>query len=310
LGWAIAAGEHALAAGMAAELAEYWDRRGQSAEGQAWMERLLPLAPALGQPLRSRLQADAAFLAYRTGAFRAAVGLAERVQAEADSAPEALVMACNSAALAAQILGDQSTAHAAFCEALALAERAGLSNHIVGMQLNLGVLELIEGRLARAEQWLWISHAQAEQLGLPRLQGIALIALGFVAVLSGNGAAAARLRDGLELLQRVEERTFLVYGLLACAALAILRGEPLRAAALYGAGTSLARRQGLAVTLPLLQIVQSRLAEARAQGGPAAFDAAEADGGALTLADAVARALAWLHTEVPAASAAATHAHA
>jgi predicted ATPase/DNA-binding SARP family transcriptional activator len=311
LGWMIAAGEHAHAAGMAAELAEYWDRRGLTAEGQAWMEQLLPVTSALGQPLRSRLQAEAAFLTYRAGAFHETVNLAELARVEADAAPEALVMACNSAALAAQALGDQSTARASFGEALALAERAGLGNYVAGVQLNLGVLELIEGRFAQAEQWLWTSHARAEQLALPRLQGIALIALGAVAVLRSDGlAASARLSGGLELLRRVQETTFLLYGLLGCAALAILRGEALRAAALYSAGTSQARRQGLTFTLPLLQIVERPLAEARGQGNPGAFDTAEADGGTWSLADAVERALVWLRTAAPADSAAAAPAHA
>jgi hypothetical protein len=80
--------------------------------------------------------------------------------------------------------------------------------------------------------------------------------------------------------------------------------------ALYGAGTSLARRQGLTFTLPLLQIVERQLAEARGQGNPAAFDTAEADGGTWSLADAVERALAWLHAEAPAESAAVAPAHA
>jgi hypothetical protein len=219
-------------------------------------------------------------------------------------------MASNSAALAAEALGDRSAARASFGEALALAERAGLGNYVAGVQLNLGVLELIEGRFVQAEQWLWTCHSRAEQRALPRLQGIALIALGAVAVLSSDEpAAAARLRDGLELLPRVQETTFVLYGLLGCATLAILRGEPFRAAALYGAGTSLAQRQGLTFTLPLLQIVERRLAEARGQGNPAAFDTAEAEGGMWSLADAIERALAWLHAQAPAGSTAASPAH-
>jgi hypothetical protein len=120
---------------------------------------------------------------------------------------------------------------------------------------------------------------------------VALVTIGYITSLRGKpGRASALLRDGLQQLILARETIYLMYGLLACAGHATLQQQPLRAAALFGAGMRLAEHARLAFVQGVLELVLAHIEQARAQSDPEAFDRALQHGRLLSLDAAVAQA--------------------
>jgi MalT-like TPR region len=156
-------------------------------------------------------------------------------------------------------------------------------------QFNLGMVYLIQGELVQAESMFWANYEPWEQRQHPRYTGVALAALGYIAVLRGDPQQASMLlRDALHHLIQVRETTYLLYGLLACSGLATILQQPLCAAMLFGAGTYHAANVRLAFIRGVLTMAHAHIERARAQSTPEAFDRALQHGRSLSLDEAVA----------------------
>jgi predicted ATPase len=289
LHWAFEAGEHELAARIVSAVFWYWDTRGLLEEGQSWIAQMLRRAATLPYPWRARVPTYASYLAYRRGSPAEATSLAATVIDDAQAAPEDWALALRVTGLSALQADDLSSARQHFEHALAFAQDHALPAAIAAAQFNLGMLYLIQGQLNQAESMFWISYTPWEQQQHPRYTGVALVTLGYIAVLRGEPQhARTLLRDGLRQLILAQETIYLLYSLLACAGFATLQQRPLDAAALFGAGTRQAEHVQLAFIRGALALVHTQIERARAQCTPEAFERALQHGRSLALEEAVA----------------------
>jgi tetratricopeptide (TPR) repeat protein len=289
LHWALDTGKHTLATRIASSVFWYWDTRGLLEEGQSWIAQVLGRGSAVPYPWRSRVRAYASYMAYRRGYPVEATDLAGIVIDDSQAAAEDRALALRVVGLAALQANDISSARPHFERALAFAQDNGLRAAVASAQFNLGLLLLIQGEPAEAESIFWASYEPWEQQQHPRYTGVALITFGYIALLRDEPQqASAMLRDGLRQLMLAQEMTFLLYGLLACAAFAAIRQWPLQAAALFGA----TKRHAASVRLPfvpgVLALVQEHIERARDQSSPELFEGALQRGRSLALDEAVA----------------------
>jgi tetratricopeptide (TPR) repeat protein len=295
LHWAFESGEHELAARIVSAVFWYWDTRGLLEEGQSWIAQTLRRAATLPYPWRARVPTYASYLAYRRGSPAEATSLAALVIDDAQAATKDRALALRVTGLSALQADDFPSARWHFEHALAFAQDYELPAAIAAAQYNLGMVYLIQGQLDEAESMFWISYAPWEQQQHPRYTGVALVTLGYIAVLRGElQQASILLRDGLRQLILAQETIYLLYGLLACAGFATLQQRPLDAAALFGAGTCHAEHMRLAFVRGALALVHTQIEHARAQSAPDAFERALQHGRWLSLDEAVALAQALL----------------
>jgi non-specific serine/threonine protein kinase len=295
LHWALEAEEHQLAARIVSAMFWYWDTRSFLEEGQAWLAQVLRRSAALPDPLHARVYAYASYLAYRRGSSAEATSLAAVVIDNPRAAIDDQALALRINGLAALQADDITSARGHFEYALAFAQDHKLPVAIAAAQFNLGILYLIGGELEQAEAMFWANYAPWEQQQHPRYTGVALVTLGYIAVLRGDAQrAGALLQEGLQQLIRAKETTFLLYVLLACAGFAALQQRPLDAAALFGAGVRHAATVRLTFIRSVLALVRAPIERARAMSTPEAFEQALQRGQALTLDEAVVLAQALL----------------
>jgi predicted ATPase/DNA-binding SARP family transcriptional activator len=292
LDWSIHAGEQEIAARIVGSLLWYWDTRGLIEEGRSWNAQVRRLNAALRPSLHARLRAQAGYLAYRHGQPEEAAGLAATVVADAQATVEDRALALRVVGMAALETDDVFRARQHFDHALAFAQDHGLLRDVAGAQFNLGLLFLIRGELTHAEAMFWTNYTYWEQEQHPRYTGVALVALGFIAVLRGDlEQASALLQDGLQQLIQSGDMPYLVYGLLACSVLATRQQRPQEAAALFGAATRHAENAGLRFVRELWVLTQRQVEQAREQLAAEEFDRALQDGRSLSFDQAVALAL-------------------
>ena len=189
--------------------------------------------------------------------------------------------------------GDYPAAARRYAEAEALARAAGDGWILANILDNRAILAHREGdyRLSRRlrEEVLAVRRAHRDPRGI----GVALGALGWVALAEGDTATArARLTEALSVLRDAGYVWGVPSYLGVLAQVTAVQGHPERAARLWGAAA--AQGQAL-VGRPLRTDRGVELDQAasalRAQLGDAAFDAAWAEGQAMTLEQAVAYAL-------------------
>jgi tetratricopeptide (TPR) repeat protein len=178
-------------------------------------------------------------------------------------------------------------------ETVTIAAGAGLVQEAHSLS-NLGELELAEGRTAEAIVLFERGLAAAQELGYEnaRVGCLVNIAIGRSAIGDHRGAAEAA---GLALPALVRERRLheLIPCLLVAAGIAGASGAPAAAGQLLGAAQEIRRRMGVE-PWPTDQLMEERVRAAGSAPGAPVFDDAVAQGGALSIDDAVALAQAEL----------------
>jgi hypothetical protein len=289
LHWALDAGEHMLAAEIASSVFWYWDTRGLLEEAQSWIAQVLRGVATVPQPWRERVRAFASYLAYRRGFPAEATDLAKLVIDDPQTIAEDRALALRVIGLAALQADHITSAQLHFERALAFAQNHGLRAEVATAQYNLGLLRLIQGELVEAESILRASYAPWEEQQHPRYTGIALITLGYIAMLRAEPEqASALLQDGLRQLILAKDMTYLLYGLLACAAFAAIQQRPQQAAALFGATTRHAEKVHLPFVPRVLALAYTHIEQARSQSAPEVFEGALERGRFLSLDEAIA----------------------
>jgi predicted ATPase/DNA-binding SARP family transcriptional activator len=286
--WALEAAEHELVVRIVSAAFWYWDTRGLLEEAQSWIVQALHQDAVLPYPWRARARAYASYLAYRRGYSTEAAELAAMVAADDQAIAEDRALALRVIGLSALQTDDIASARRYFEQALEFAQDHELRIAIAAAQYNLGLLHLLQDDLAQAEAMLWASYEPWEQQQHPRYIGVALVTLGYIAALRGESHQASMLlRDGLQQLILAQEKTYLLYGLLACAGFATIQQQPLYAAVLFGAGTRHAANMQLAIIRGVLTRLREHIEQARAQSEPEQFSQAMRQGHQLTLDEAV-----------------------
>lgn len=234
--WALESGAEAQALELAAGLCRFWLVRGQEAEGMEWLEAALRRTERL-RPTEERAQAlwACGSLASRQSAYQEARRCLEtslaifRALGNQQGAAQAL---CELGMLALYER-DFPAARAALEEGIPVLEQAGDTWEL---PIALGVLSIVafeQGDYAQARTLMERNVARARRLRNPWHLGVALTRLGELSRFEGDLVQAERCyTEALSLFQQMENINLSAMILGNLSQVALLRGDPRRAAVL------------------------------------------------------------------------------
>jgi predicted ATPase len=286
---------------LAGSLWYFWFARGCLREGRSWLEGLLEQAGTAGRAAISP--------AVWAGALNGAAWLAY-VQTDYDrvvpSAEESLALSRelgDSAGLCSPLTslgcvaldrGDYTRATPLLEESLTHARAAANTWWTAVSLINLGLLDGLKGDLERARERLEESLVVGRASGDARNIAYALDNLGTFAISQGDlPRAQTLLAESLPLHRDLRDTTGAAEGLEDMAWIAVARGEPRQAARLLGAAEALRDASGAARPEYLLALVDRTTTAAREALGMEEYEAAWAEGGALSWEQAIEAALAF-----------------
>ena len=290
---ATAAGDADTAVSLLAPLWRFWLMRGNIGEGRALADAALALGG--GRPEdRARAANGAGILAGEQNDFTAAKAHFEESLALAREIGEVdrEARASNNLAILAIYAGDYEAAIASYDKAVEIARRSGDQRGLSLMLLNLGIanddaghreraIELLEEAMVIARDVADTGHLCSTQRSFAR-----------VLLDVDTPRALGLLHESLEIARDLGDRDAMVEALETAASATTNRGDPGTGALLWGAAAALRTEAG-AIRRPDDEPFAAQVeATLRETLGPDAFAAGVAEGAALTLDDAVERALA------------------
>ncbi|MGE0540735.1 MAG: hypothetical protein AB7R89_11210 [Dehalococcoidia bacterium] len=294
LTWALAAGEGELALELCASLSRFWYIRGYFREGRDWSARALAAAPDALPSTRAAMLHGAAALAIQHDlvAARPLIEASVALWRADGSDRRGLARSLTLLAILARLGRDGATARAACEEALAIYAEAP---DPWGQWLALGELGWVaegQGDHTTARRLMEESLALARGSGTPIDNALQLNSLGTVAIRQGDaGGAMTRHREALLLTRELGAREVMAGALEGLAAVAAAREQYERAARLLGVATAL---RALIDSPPFAhyEVERRRIVPAVLRAlGERAFAAAQAEGEAWPLEEAIAYAL-------------------
>jgi predicted ATPase len=303
LAWLVERGETARGLRLAAAVHYFWYIRGYAGEGRAWLAQLLGQPSAAARtPLRAKaLEADG-LLATWQGEYPVARARLEESLAVArevgDGAREGGVLFHLAQVLHAQ--GDDAAAKGFAEESLAIGERGEHFIVICRALTLLGTIALVEGDYVGARDRLERSLRLRHDVGLVvgagstlRMVGVGatLWLLGVVATRLGDyGRARPLLSEALVIARDAGQPQGILSALEASAGLAVAEGQPARGARLLAAAA--AGREAIGM-MPLWARSNRdhTTAACRVALSEDAYEAAWAEGRAMTVPEAIADAL-------------------
>jgi adenylate cyclase len=188
--------------------------------------------------------------------------------------------------------GDYSGAQALLTESLGLCREIGNKSGITVALNNLGYVAWMQGDNSMARTFLTESLALCREMNSKSETAHALLGLGLMDLAQDVPGANGRILESLRLRQELSNPLWQTSSLIGVAGLALHQGDARRGALLLGAVAAALRAHGLMVHAEMAQFREQIVAAARATLGQAAFEAAWTEGERLSLAEAVAYALA------------------
>jgi tetratricopeptide (TPR) repeat protein len=285
---------------LCSALAVFWHTRGYLSEGRRWIDAALGIAPpadSAATPALTGLRAKAL-----NGAGRLALtqGDYEQARAHYDAAlalsqqledQRGVATALNGLAGLEGRLGNYAQAQAHFDAALERFQQLGDKLNSARLLSNRGLIALIQGDEARAKTYLEGSLAIRREIGDTIGLIWSIANLGEVATRQGDTTQAiARYTRSLVLSQKLGAKEGIAVCLEGLAQVAAARGRPLPAARLWGAAEALRESIGAARQQVWRDRYERTVSAARAQAGPAPFDAVWAAGRDMPLEQAIAEA--------------------
>jgi tetratricopeptide (TPR) repeat protein len=242
---------------------------------------------------RARLQGD---LARAEGLYQESLAIAQ-----ADQNRELIISPLGNIGRLAMNQGDYERAAKLLQKAATIARQLGNRVEIADWLVYLGTLELYRGNYNVAEEHLQETLALCHDLG--NQMGIAHVThcLANLALHQGNDAQAAKLvSDSLSMSQsfltNFSNREFSIVRLLIVGQLARVRQDYEAATRLFGMVEALWEQDGYLLEPLTRTEYEEAVAQVRTQLETAVFEAARAEGHAMTEAEAVASALCYLQT--------------
>jgi non-specific serine/threonine protein kinase len=297
LGWSLEGGGAELGLRLSGALGGFWHMRGHFSEGRRWLEKSLLRGSNSPNHVRAKAINEAGWIAVFQSDGRARVLLEEALSLRRELGDKEGV-ATSLATLGHAVLhrGDKERLEA-LCEEAEALRREPLEQRSLGHLLYfLALAALVGGEVEQsavlAEEGLALNRELHDMRGVV----LFLVLLGMIALQSGeHERAAALFGEDLHLSQRLGDKAGAAFCLLGLAGAASLGGRPARAARLWGALETLREAVGIVVTdMPLVRSwydYEGRLAAARAQLDEVAWEAAWAEGRAMSLEQAVEYAL-------------------
>jgi predicted ATPase/DNA-binding CsgD family transcriptional regulator len=278
---------------LAAALGRFWGVQGPR-EGRRWLEKGLAASDTSSASVRAKALNEAGFIAVYLGDPQSVALLEEGLALYKELGDR------SGTALAITNMG-HATAHMRLGERTALRDEAEallrepLDERAAGQLLMfLGIAAQADGDHERVKTHVEEGIALLQKAGDLRGVAIGLTTLGMDALERGdyNGAAEV-FEEDMRLLREIKDKVGIVYGLLGLAAVSTLRGRLVRAAHLLGAAEAL--RTSIGHPLMPHEIShydhEGYLAILRTGLDAAAFDAAWAEGRAMSFEQAIEYAL-------------------
>jgi predicted ATPase/class 3 adenylate cyclase len=285
---------------LAGALARFWEMRSDISEGSRWLEAALRQSDraevaATDVARRAKLLSEAGTFAFFRTDFERAIVLhgeaLEHYRQVGDDSGVAFALLC----LGAQHMekGDHERAAPFLEESLALSRRIGDKRNIAGTLHNLAEVERQRGNYELAKtlgiQSIALSRQMEDRWQLAMVVGW----MGLLAVWSGDDRDLAErsLEEALALDRELGNWAYGAYCLESFAGLAGARAQGARAARLWGAAESLRTSIGAPRPPDARLLYEPSMAAARAQLGEAAWEAAFAEGMAMSAEEAAEYAL-------------------
>ena len=260
-------------------------------EGSAWLEAVLRLSDrADTAAMRARLSSEAGTFAFHRADFDHAIELhgeaLELYRQVGDDSGVAFALLC----LGAQYFekGDPERAAPFLEEALALSRRIGDKRNTAGTLHNLAEVERQRGNYERAKSLGMESIALAREMEDKWQLAMIVGWVGLLEVWSGDDHELAEgfLEEALALNRELGNWAYGAYCLEGFAGLAGARRQGERAARLWGAAEALRTNIGAPLSLDARPSYERSMAAARAQLGEEAWEAAFAEGMAMSAEEA------------------------
>jgi predicted ATPase len=295
LAWALGGGDVELGLQLAGALRDFWFYEGHTAEGLAWTERALESAGEAQPALRARALNTAGLMCYdqadhETGKRynREALALFREL---GDDIGTAWALAFEGVqALASP--GEYKEGTRLLEDALVLFRRLDYRPGIAQVLIGLGEVARLDGdyeRAARAyEECRAIARGEGDRMSEAKTLGN----LGYIAQQKGEYARAAELlTEGLILFRELGARRYICQDFAALAGPVAAQGHPQAAARLLGASEARLGAMGIGLQAGDRRDIERYEAAVRAQLDEATFDAAWAEGRAMSFEQAVSYAL-------------------
>ncbi|MGB7923859.1 MAG: protein kinase [Pyrinomonadaceae bacterium] len=272
----------------------FWERRGHLTEGRAWLEGALARGGMAQAQPRAKALIGAAQLAWQQGELAAARNLYEEALRLSREAGDRRLIAISSRGLGtvAFIQGNVAAARSLLEEALSTCREINDTRGVATSLTTLGEMARTEGKLAVASALYRESVALYRQLGNQYGVCANLLNLGAVACLEKDlEAANACYREAIVIARQLGDKVQVAYSLQGFGALLVARDEMEKAARLFGAATRLHQSIGYEPEPQDREFTGRYAAEALAALGKEAYAAAQTEGRALRMREAVALAL-------------------
>jgi non-specific serine/threonine protein kinase len=296
LAWSLEGADVELGSRLAGALRDFWYYEGHIGEGLRWMGRALESARETPPAIRAKVLNVAGWLSSAQGDFEQgkvwngeALALYRDLGDRANSAWALVFLSANSMGFPDEYQEGLTLAE----EGLALFREVGDKPGMT-MALNLlGEHMRLDGDYEGAGRAYEECLAISQEIGDRQREAIMLFDLGYVAQHQGNYERAETLtREYLTLLrEELGSKYFIAIGLAGLAGPVSARGEPERAARLLGASEALFETIGVGLQAGDQFEVEGYEAAVREQLDQAVFEAAWAEGRAMSLEEAVAYAL-------------------
>ncbi len=295
LGWLLEHGGAKRAARLAAATWLFWVVRARAGEGQLWLERALASGRLTGSD-RAKTLGAISLLLLAKGEIRRMSELVEEgiLEARAAGDEETLTFLTVQRGYAATFRGDLDAAEETLSGALAVLHDRGGRWGIPPVLNALAQVALLRNQFGRAMEFLRESEAVLRETDDVFTLATNLNIQATISQLEGDEERTMTLlRESVELSSALRNAWTLVYGLVGLGGVAARRGEPGRAARLFGAAEALGEAASVAVAFPPAQaLYEQDLANVRAQLDAEAFQVSWAKGWAMTVREAVVEALA------------------
>jgi predicted ATPase/DNA-binding XRE family transcriptional regulator len=294
--WALSGGDAEIAARISWAIYQFWWQRGPHVEGRRWVEAVL-LRSDLSLAGRAKALVVAGAFALSHGDYEQSQRYFEEGLELARRVGDEFLMGWARVGLGLVAMGrtDHEAATSYLQGALRSFREIDQDYGVAHVTTYLGMVALTRGDLGRATHMFEEGLAIARRLGDRLSTYIALYNLAQVALSRGDYNRAVTLfEEGVTLSGEVGDRANLAYCLEGLAVVVGERREAMRSARFIGAAEGLHEAVGVPVYIyyePDRSLYEHTVAAVRSQMGAETFEAARAQGRALTFEQAVACAL-------------------
>jgi predicted ATPase/DNA-binding CsgD family transcriptional regulator len=294
LSWALESGEANLGLRLAGALGEFWHTHGPLSEGRRWLEMCLSGEDGASSPYaRAKALNEAGWITVFQGEA-GTVLLEESLALFKELGDKAgIASALANLGQAAGLYGDIERVRALREEAEALRREPLDPRAILKLLQFLGAATYYEGDQARLVALTQENLALSRKLGDMRNVVTCLILLGMISLTQDDHEVAAPFEEALRLSHNLGDELNVFYCLLGLAGVAGSRGEPARAARLWGAAEILQEASGIRPP-PVHRSeygYEDRIVATRSRLGDGKFQVAWSEGRAMAPEEAIEYAL-------------------